>query len=128
MITLRVHEIKEKRRNLGVPLTPPGTSIGTFTVAKESTALRAIYLDINHQDTVESIIDPGSEIIAMSKDICHDLGLSYNPTIHMNLTSANGEVDQSLGLSCNVPCHIADITLFLQIHIVQKPAYNILLG
>jgi hypothetical protein len=64
----------------------------------------------------------------MSEDICHDLGLSYDPTICMNPTSANGEVDQSLGLSRNVPCHIADITLFLQIHIVQKPAYDILLG
>jgi hypothetical protein len=85
-------------------------------------------LDINYQDTIKSIIDPGSEIIVMSKDICHDLGLSYDLTIHMNLTSANGKVDQSLGLSHNVPCHIADITLFLQIHIVQKPAYNILLS
>jgi hypothetical protein len=74
------------------------------------------------------VVDPGSEIIAMSEDICHDLGLSYDPSIRMNMTSANGEVDRSLGLSRNVPCHIADITLFLQIHIVRKPAYDILLG
>jgi hypothetical protein len=85
-------------------------------------------LDINHLDTIESVVDPGSEIIAMSEEICLDLGLPYDPSIRMNLTSANGEVDRSLGLARNVPCHIGDITLFLQIHIVRKPAYDILLG
>jgi hypothetical protein len=38
--------------------------------------------------------------------------------IKLNMQSANGEVDQSLGLSCNVPCKINSITLYLQIHII----------
>ena len=42
--------------------------------------------------------------------------------------SANGGVDQSLGLAQNVPFVVEDITVCLQIHILRNPAYDILLG
>jgi hypothetical protein len=64
----------------------------------------------------------------MSEAVCHDIGLAYDPSIKLNMQSANGEVDQSLGLSRNVPCKINTITLYLQIHIIRSPAYDILLG
>ena len=44
------------------------------------------------------------------------------------MMSANGGVDQSLGLARNVPFLVGDITLYLQVHILRKPAYDILLG
>jgi hypothetical protein len=83
---------------------------------------------IDNKEEIEGIIDPGSQIIAMSKGICHDLGLIYDPTIKLNMQSANGEVNQSLGLARNVPCQIGNITLYLQIHVIWSPAYDILLG
>jgi hypothetical protein len=83
---------------------------------------------INNREEVEGIIDPGSQNIAMSEAVCHDIGLVYDPSIKLNMQSANGEVDQSLGLSCNIPCKINTITLYLQIHIIRSPAYDILLG
>jgi hypothetical protein len=79
---------------------------------------------INNREEVEGIIDTGSQIIAMSKAVCHDIGLAYNPSIKLNMQLANGEVDQSLGLSRNVPCKISTITLYLQIHIIWSPAYD----
>jgi hypothetical protein len=69
-----------------------------------------------------------SQIIAMSEAVCHDISLVYDPSIRLNMQSANGEVDQSLSLSHNVPCKINSITLYLQIHIIRSPAYDILLG
>ncbi|KAG5633064.1 hypothetical protein H0H81_008391, partial [Sphagnurus paluster] len=42
--------------------------------------------------------------------------------------SANGCLDPSLGLARNVPCTIGDLTLYLQIHVIRNPAYDILLG
>jgi hypothetical protein len=83
---------------------------------------------IDNREEVEGIIDPGSQIIAMSEAVCHDIGLAYNPSIKLNMQSANGEVDQSLSLARNVPCKINSITLYLQIHIIRSPAYDILLG
>jgi hypothetical protein len=56
--------------------------------------LQLVVLLVNNQEQVESIIDPGSQIITMSNTICHDLGLAYDPTIQLNMQSANGEVDR----------------------------------
>jgi hypothetical protein len=64
----------------------------------------------------------------MSEDTCHDLGLAYNPRIRLNMQSANGNYDMSLGLARNVPFHITSITLYMQVHVIRLPAYDILLG
>ena len=52
----------------------------------------------------------------------------YDPSIILNMQSANGEVNQSLGLARNVAMQIGNITLYIQIHIICSPAYDILLG
>jgi hypothetical protein len=106
----------------------PGERLIPLNVAQESHALRSIMMVIDNREEVEGIIDPGSQIIAMSEAVCHDIGLAYDPFVKLNMQSPNGEVDQSLGLSRNVPCKINTITLYLQIHIIQSPAYDILLG
>ncbi|KAH7917333.1 hypothetical protein BV22DRAFT_1026569, partial [Leucogyrophana mollusca] len=97
-------------------------------VAKESSALRAIMPLVDRQCHVECIIDPGLQIIAMSEEVCHKLGLEYDLRIRLQMQSANGEVDESLGLARNVPFRIGGISLYLQVHIIRKPAYDILLG
>jgi len=94
----------------------PGERPAPITIAKESLALRSIHMLIDNQETIECIVDPGSQIIAMSEDYAHQLGLIYDPTIILNMESANGEIDQSLGLARNVSCNIGDVTLYLQIH------------
>jgi hypothetical protein len=106
----------------------PGEIPEVLTVAKESHALRAVNLLVDGQEQVGSIVDPGSQIVAMSEDVCHQFSLAYDPSIRLNMQSANGSIDQSLGLSRNVPCKIGDITLFLQMHVIRDPAYHILLG
>jgi len=83
---------------------------------------------VDNQESVESIIDPGSQIIAMSEAVCHDLGIIYDPSIRLNMQSVNGEIDLSLGLARNVPCRLSDIILYLQIHVIRSPTYDILLG
>jgi hypothetical protein len=44
------------------------------------------------------------------------------------MQSANGEVDKSLGLARNDPFQLGSVTVFLQVHIIRSPAYDILLG
>ena len=85
-------------------------------------------MDIDNCAGVECVIDPGSQIIAMSEDVCHDMGVLYDPTITLHMQLANGDVDKSLGLARNVPCRLGAVTLYLQIHIIRSPAYDILLG
>ncbi|KAJ7140863.1 hypothetical protein C8R44DRAFT_726576 [Mycena epipterygia] len=97
-------------------------------VSMESCAIRSILPVIDNREVVECIVDGGSQIIAMSESVCHELALSYDPRIILRMQSANGSVTPSLGLSRNVPFRIGDITLYLQVHIVRNPAYDVLLG
>jgi hypothetical protein len=106
----------------------PGDRPIPLNVAQELHALWLITMVVNNREEVEGIIDPGSQIIAMLEAVCHDIGLAYDLSVKLNMQSANGEVDQSLGLARNIPCKINSITLYLQIHIIQSPAYDILLG
>ena len=99
-----------------------------LVVAKNSHALRTMKMFVNNVDEVDCVIDPGCQIIAMSETVCHHLGIVYDPEVRLLMQSANGEVDESLGLARNVPCQIGEITLFLQMHIIRSPAYDILIG
>lgn len=99
-----------------------------LTVAAESCALRSIIPIIDNSFKVECILDPGCQIIAMSEEVCHELALPYDPSITLNMQSANGTIDQSLGLARNVPFHIAGITIYMQVHVLRNPAYDVLFG
>ena len=64
----------------------------------------------------------------MSEEACHQLALAYDPNIKLNMQSANSSINQSLGLARNVPCKLGPIMLYLQIHVIHNPTYDILLG
>ncbi|KAG5633681.1 hypothetical protein H0H81_006041, partial [Sphagnurus paluster] len=106
----------------------PGETPERLTVAKETRSLRSIFMNIDTMEQVECIVDSGSQIVAMSEEVCHELKIKYDPSVILNMQSANGCLDPSLGLARNVPCTIGDLTLYLQIHVIRNPAYDILLG
>ena len=99
-----------------------------LTITKESSALCTILPLINHNQYVESVLNPSSQVITMSEVACHVLALIYDLRIHLHMQLANREVDETLGLTHNVPILIGDITLYIQFHIVRNPAYDVLLG
>ena len=109
---------------------PPGQEPDPdrLIIAKESSAVRSIFAVIDSTKRKECILDPGCQIVAMAEDVCHELSLVYDPTIRLNMQSANGSTDWSLGLARNVPFTIGSITLYMQVHIIGSPAYDILLG
>lgn len=107
---------------------PPGSDPQLLTVAKESHSLRSIESLVDNKELVECVIDPGSQIVSMSEAVCHTLGLAYDPTIRLNMQSANGEIDQSLGMAHNVPFQVGELTLYLQVHVIRQAAYDVLLG
>ena len=99
-----------------------------FKVAKDSLALRSIHMRVNFRDNIECVVDPGSSIVSMSEAVALHLCLSYDPTIYIRMESANGSMDRTLGLARHVHCKVAGINVYLQIHIMRNPAYDILLG
>ncbi len=90
--------------------------------------LCAILPTVARQERIEAILDPGCQIVAMSEEVGTALMLPYDPSVQLNMVATNGGVDRSLGLAHNIPFLIGDITLYLQVHILWSPAYDILLG
>ncbi|KAG6883866.1 hypothetical protein C0993_003263 [Termitomyces sp. T159_Od127] len=97
-----------------------------LTVAHDSQAIRSIMMTIDHCTEVEAVVDSGSQIISMAAEVASNLGLIYDSNIVLNMQSANGTVDRSLGLAKNIPCTIGDVMFYLQIHIIRSPAYDLL--
>jgi hypothetical protein len=96
-----------------------------FVAAKESHSIRSVTANIQGSNPIESIVNPSSSIIVMSEEFCHRLGLVYDESVIIELQSANSSINHSLGL---IPCEISGITLYVQIHIIRNPAYDVLLG
>ncbi|EED81088.1 predicted protein [Postia placenta Mad-698-R] len=107
---------------------PHGEYPAEFTVAHDSNAICSIIALVDNKEQIECIVDPSSQIVAMSEEVCLGLNLLFDPTIQLNMQSANGEVDRSLGLIRNVSFRIGEIVLYLQAHIIRNAVYNILLG
>jgi hypothetical protein len=106
----------------------PGEKPKSIIVAAESHALRTVYPLINRVGEVESLLDPGSQIVSMSKDIAVTLEVNWDPDITVQMQSANNTLEKTLGLAKNVPFLFGTITVYLQVHVVANAAYKVLLG
>ena len=106
----------------------PGEPAKSVIVAAESYALRTVYPLINRMGEVESLLDPGSQIVSMSKKMAVLLGVNWDPDITVQMQSANATLETTLGLARNVPFLFGTITAYLQVHVVENAAYKVLLG
>lgn len=79
------------------------------------------------ENKVDCLLDPGCQVICCSKAVCLALGFAYDPTIALNMESANGEINLTLGLARNVPFHFGDITVYCQVHVVRHAAFDMLM-
>jgi hypothetical protein len=77
----------------------PGEEPEPFSIAKDSSSIWSIVMDINGKDPVKSVINGSSAIVAMAEAVCHKLALSYNPGVMILMRSANSGIDHSLGLA-----------------------------
>jgi hypothetical protein len=72
-------------------------------VAMKSSAICSVFALMDNSQKRKCILDPGCQIITMSKNSCHDLGLMYDPAIILHMQSINRNINQLLGSSYNVP-------------------------
>ena len=89
----------------------PGDKPKNIVVARESQGLRAVYPLINNAGEVESLLDPGSQIVSMSKNVAKELEIPWDPDITIEMESANRSVERTLGLARNVPFLFGCITV-----------------
>ncbi|KAI8973170.1 hypothetical protein BD414DRAFT_510245 [Trametes punicea] len=108
-----IHKVEEVADQFFFMVVPDPYEL---TVVRESHTLRSIVGPVDNKEYIEAIVDLGCQVTAMSENICHALTLAYDPT------------DKSLSLICNVPFAVVDIVLYLQIYVIRKTVYDMLLG
>jgi gag-polyprotein putative aspartyl protease len=96
--------------------------------ALESVSLRAVFPLIAGKEQVECVLDTGSQIVSMALAVAERLGISWDPDVQIYMQSANKSLKKSVGLARNVPFLFGDIAVYLQVHIIDQPAYQVLLG
>ena len=99
-----------------------------LVVADESAPLRSLYAIVNRVGQEECLLDNGSMIVSMSKEAAVHVGLTWDPSIRINMESASNHLEKTLGLARNVRFSVAGISVFLQVHILENPPYRVLLG
>jgi hypothetical protein len=83
---------------------------------------------INGIGQEECLLDGGSMIVSISKQVAVQLGLVWDPSISIEMESASGHIEQTLGVARNVCFEIGGLKLYLQVHILENPPYRVLLG
>jgi hypothetical protein len=97
-------------------------------VSCENAAVRSVFALVDNNRKKECILDSGCQVVTMSKAVSHELGIPYDPGFRIRMQSANGEYDMSLGLARNVPFKIGPVTFYMQAHVIDSNAYDVLLG
>ena len=101
----------------------PGEKPKLVVVAKESQGLRVVYPLINRVSEVESLLDSGSQINLMARNVAKNLEVNWDLDITIEMESANHSVEKTLGLAKNVPFTCRGTMVYLQVHIMSSPAY-----
>lgn len=134
ILTQQVGDLPEGAVIMGDPVLQyleslsPGEEPKQIYTAMTSAALRCIFPLINGICKVESISDGGSQIVSMSEEKASELKVEYDPRIQIHMQSAHGNVEKTLGLARNVPFEFGRITIYLQVHVIRKAPYQVLLG
>jgi hypothetical protein len=109
------------------PIEDRGKKI--VVVARKGEDLRVTFPKINHSNQeIETVLDSGSQIISMDTNIAVGLGLAWDPDVVIHMQSAHGDLQPTKGLARNVPFKFGDITVYLQVHIIDNVPYQVLLG
>ncbi|KXN82289.1 hypothetical protein AN958_02754 [Leucoagaricus sp. SymC.cos] len=90
--------------------------------------LRVIPALINKVCEEEALLDSGSQIISMSHEAASTCKITWDPELTINMQSANGQIMKIYGLAKNVPFNFGNVTIHLQVHVMEQAPYRVLLG
>ncbi|PBK91033.1 hypothetical protein ARMGADRAFT_933394 [Armillaria gallica] len=97
-------------------------------IASSSQSLRSVYLLVSRRKKSECLCNSRSQIMSCSANLAKQMGWEYDPDIYILMESVNRGVEKSLGLVKNVAFLFGEVTVYLQVHVLANPAYDLLLG
>ncbi|KXN90919.1 hypothetical protein AN958_02701 [Leucoagaricus sp. SymC.cos] len=90
--------------------------------------LRVIPALINKVHEEEALLDSGSQIISMSREAVSTCKITWNPELTINMQNMNGQITKTCGLAKNIPFNFGNVTIHLQVHVMEQAPYRVLLG
>ena len=75
-------------------------------------------MTINHIGQEECLYDPGSMIVSMGRETAVQLGLTWDPSLRINMESTSNHIEKTLGLARNIRFFVGGINVYLQVVIV----------
>ena len=97
-------------------------------VAPNMAHLRVVPAVINGVGEEEVLLDSGSQIVSMTKKVATANKVSWDPSLSIQMQSANGLLSRTCGLARNVPFTLGEVTVLLQVHVMDAVPYTVLLG
>ncbi|KAJ3713357.1 hypothetical protein C8R42DRAFT_647007 [Lentinula raphanica] len=98
-----------------------------YFVAKDTLSIRGVNATIGER-AAHCILDSGCSLVVASLAACNAFGFAFDADKKIVMQSANGNTNWSIGLARDVPFRFGEVIAFLQVQIVDTPAYDFLLG
>src|SRR3954447_5914608 len=96
--------------------------------AVHSVPLRAVQGLLDGKMEVECVVDNGSSIVALRKDIWEKLGTPLRSDLVMNMESSHSTVETTTGVLQDFPLQVGSSKFYLQIQVADNLPCELLLG
>jgi len=96
--------------------------------ASDIAHLRVVPAIVNGIGEEEVLLDSGSQIVSVTKRVAAANKVTWDPNLSIQMQSANGSLSRTCRLARNVPFTLEGVMVLLQVHIMEKAPYTVLMG
>ncbi len=93
-----------------------------------SLPLQEIDIQVGGRNMEAGVIDPGSQIVAIRKDLADEVAAHINPRVRLEMEGANGATNWTLGCAEHLSMQVGNISFKLHAHVVEHAPFRLLLG
>jgi hypothetical protein len=108
------------------PLHP--VKLTSFVEPEYTVPLQEIDILVDGRMTEAAVIDPGSQIVAIQKDLADSLTMKPNPNAALEMEVANSATNWMLGCVEYLTLQIGDIPFKVHAHVIEDAPFQVLLG
>jgi hypothetical protein len=99
-----------------------------LVVGHSSVPLREVPVLVNGTLWERALLDEGSTICVIRKDLWQEIGAHADPSLIMRMEGANSDIQTTLGEVKDLALTFGPITVYMQFQIVMKAPFRMLLG
>ncbi|KAH9046514.1 hypothetical protein EDB84DRAFT_1264936, partial [Lactarius hengduanensis] len=109
---------------------PPAPVLGLVAprTVEYSLPLREIDITVNGIVSEAGVLDQGSQIVVIRKDLAEEADARINQANQLRMEAANGSVCKTYGCAENLTMQIGDITFPIHAHVIDNAPFLLLLG